>query len=215
MNQFSLVLFFISSLASATVLESFEDRFYWQIANWGDEAKSGTSQAEVSAGQYSFEVHFSPAMANRGKGIVLERDLNSLGQEFSRVTVDIFNRGPSKINVALAMETDEYYESQALPLEKGWNKNISFTLRTKAFKSKASNWQFETSVNLDVPMKKMYFIFYREGNAEGSFFVDNIQAFQDDPAAAGSEGVPSKVIERGKKNHYRPRGLPVEIFIRS
>lgn len=203
------------SEAQAAPLESFEDKFYWQVANWGDEAKSGVSSEQVSVGDKSFEIHFAPEMANRGKGIVLERDLSSLGQEFSRVTLDVYNKGPAKISVALAFETDEYYESQAVPLEKGWNKNISFMLRAKVFKSKASNWQYETSVNLGSPLKKMFVLFYRDGGNEGTFFVDNLQIFQDAGTDSEQQGAPSRVIERSKKNHYRPRGLPIEIFIRS
>lgn len=205
----------IAPRASATVLESFEDKFYWQIANWGDEAKSGVSREQVSAGENAFEIHFSPDMADRGKGIVLERDLSSLGQEFGRLTLDVYNKGPAKINVAVAFETDEYYESQAVPLEKGWNKNISFQLGAKVFKSKASNWQYEASVNRSSPLKKVFVIFYREGGHEGTFFVDNLQIFQDSGAETNQTGAPSRVIERSKKNHYRPRGLPIEIFIRS
>lgn len=203
--------------AKQEVLEGFEGRHYWQLAPWSDEANAVDSSEQTSEGTKSLEIHFAPTMANRGKGIVLERDLSSLGREFNKLSIDVFNEGPAKISVALAVETDEYFESQALPLEKGWNKNLTYLLRGRTFKSKSTNWKFETSVNMSSPLKKMSLIFYREGAAEGTFFVDNIQISeevgQDEPAPPN--GAPSKIIERGKKNHYRPRGLPIEIFIRS
>ncbi len=201
----------------AEILESFEGRHYWQIAPWGDEASFGVSKEEASEGEKSLEIHFASKMANRGKGIVLERDLSSLGREFNLLTIDVFNKGPAKLSVALAVEADEYYESVALPLEKDWNKNLTFALASKTFKSKTSNWKYQTSVNLTSPPKKMSLLFYREGAAEGTFFVDHLR-IEVDAGHAEVEtpvGAPGAIIERSKKHHYRPKGLPIEIFIRS
>lgn len=214
------VLWLCPSLAAAPqeVLEGFEGRHFWQLAPWSDEAKAIVSEEQASEGKKALEIHFSTAMANRKKGIVLERDLSSLGREFNRLNLDVYSEGPAKILVAIAVETDEYFESQALPLEKGWNKDLSFVLTSRTFKAKSTNWKFETSVNLSSPLKKISLIFYREGpENEGTFFVDRMVISEEERPLEESDppGVPSKVIERGKKNHYRPRGLPIEIFIRS
>ena len=207
----------VATQGQAEILERFEGRHYWQIAPWGDEASTGVSKEQASDGEKALEIHFAAKMANRGKGIVLERDLSSLGRDFNRLTIDVYNEGPAKISVALSVETDEYYESVALPLEKGWNKDLSFSLQTKTYKAKTSNWKYETNVNLSGQPKKMSLIFYREGATEGTFFVDHMRIDQDTGAAVleTPAGAPGTIIERSKKHHYRPKGLPIEIFIRS
>ncbi len=206
-----------STRLSADILESFEGKQFWQVAPWGDEAKSALSQERSSDGQSSLEVYFGPEMKNQNKGIVIERDLSNYGQEFNKLAIDVFNEGPAKLSVALAVETDEYFESQSLPLEKGWNNNIAFFLATRTFKSKSSNWRYETSVNLKSQMKKVYLIFYRNQAPEGSFFLDKITVSQElAPAGtqSGNGSMGKHDVERSKKYHYRPKGLPLEIFTR-
>ncbi len=208
----------LSSSGYAEIFEGFESKLYWQVAPWGDEAKSGISKERVSEGQTSLEVYFGPEMKQQKKGVVIERDLSNFSEEFNKLTIDVFNEGPAKISVALAVETDEYFESVALPLEKGWNKGLSYFLDGHMFKSKSSNWQYESSVNLKSPLKKIYLIFYRNDAPEGRFFIDHIEVTREiAPSIAraiSGETSGKHEVERSKKYHYRPKGLPIEIFTR-
>ncbi len=55
-------LFCFAEHLTAEIFEGFEAKQFWQIAPWGDEAKSAISQERSSEGANALEVYFGPEM---------------------------------------------------------------------------------------------------------------------------------------------------------
>ncbi|MCX6128603.1 MAG: hypothetical protein NTX25_05995 [Proteobacteria bacterium] len=209
----SLSLIFLALKAQAQALETFESKHSWQFADWSDQAKFEVSKEQFSEGQQSLKVYWEEGAKKQGKGIILERDISALGREFTSVRLDVQIPDISSASMAIAIESDEYYESPSLPLESGWNKDMVFFLKTKNWKAKSTSWQYQAAVNLAVAPKKIFLLFYLPVQPTGQFFVDNIRLTQElEPQIRVGPQAEVQPV-RTKKNHYRPRELPLEIFI--
>ncbi|MFW7379655.1 MAG: hypothetical protein ACOH5I_12655 [Oligoflexus sp.] len=199
------------------LLETFEEKnIYWRLADWGDGADIGRNHEEKTEGETSLEIHFDAEHTDRGKGLVLERDLTALPVEFDRIIVDVWSGvGDEKISLALAIDTDQYYESQSIALRSGWNRNISFDLNQSNYKSASTQWNYNSSVRRDQLAKKIMLLFYKSGVQEATILIDHVRLQKTaDPCAACPGRKPRSRIESEPRNHPLPRELPLEIFLR-
>jgi hypothetical protein len=209
---FSLLV--LPTMARAELLDGFEKDNKWRIADWGDEAKAEMVEGAFTEGQKSLKIFWLEGAQRKGKGIVIERDIGSLGREFTSLRMDIELPEISSAQVAMAIDTDEYFESQPFNLEKGWNRDVVFYLKSKTWKAKTTSWQYQSAVNLTTLPKKIYLLFYMPDQPTGHFHIDNIRLAQEaEPQVSVGPAAEQQPV-RSKKNHYRPRELPIEIFIR-
>jgi len=204
----------LSSPLQAEILEGFEGKHNWQIADWGDEAKIEVTTEAFSEGEKALKIYWVEGAKRRGKGMVIERDISALNKDFSSLRMDIHLPDIASAQIAVAIDTDEYFESQPFELEKGWNKDVVFYLQGKTWKAKTNSWQYQSPVNLTTAPKKIYLIFYMPEQATGFFHLDNIRTGQEPQTQTSSGPQAAAQPVRSKKNHYRPRELPLEIFIR-
>jgi hypothetical protein len=213
----NFVLFFILSLpqfAQAELLDGFESDNKWRIADWGDEARSEVTEGSATEGKKALKIFWLEGAQRKGKGIVLERDISSLGREFTSLRMDVELPALATAQVAMAIDTDEYFESMPFNLEKGWNRDVVFYLKSKTWKAKTTSWQYQSAVNLTTLPKKIYLLFYMPDQPTGHFHIDNIRLAQEvEPQVSVGPAAEQQPV-RSKKNHYRPRELPIEIFIR-
>ncbi len=200
--------------ATADLLDGFEKDSKWRVADWGDDAKSELMDGTFTEGQKSLKVFWLEGAQRKGKGIVLERDISSLGREFSSLRMDVELPAVSNAQVAMAIDTDEYFESQPFNLEKGWNRDVVFYLKSKNWKAKTTSWQYQSAVNLTTLPRKIYLLFYMPDQPTGQFHIDNIRLAQEVEPQVSVGPAAERQPERSKKNHQRPRELPIEIFIR-
>jgi hypothetical protein len=213
----SLMLFFLillPNVAKAELLDGFEQDSKWRIADWGDEAKAEITEGTFTEGKKSLKVFWLEGAQRKGKGIVIERDISSLGREFTSLRMDIELPEITTAQVAMAIDTDEYFESQPFNLEKGWNRDVVFYLKSKTWKAKTTSWQYQSAVNLTTLPRKIYLLFYMPDQPTGVFHIDNIRLAQEVEPQVSVGPAAEQLPARTKKNHYRPRELPIEIFIR-
>jgi hypothetical protein len=204
-----------TTAADSRMLADFESRnHYWRLADWGDKGSLEIVDQHASSGNKALMIRFTPDDATKGKGLVLERDLTNFAQTFDRVTIDIYTQlARDNIGIALAVDTDQYYESEPFALHQGWNEGISFDLTESMFKASSTNWQYQAAVNLTRDPQKLMFLLYREGLKEGAFYVDNIRVSHREDGLPQKSTANSEHQPRSKKDHYRPDDLPVDIFI--
>ncbi|HYX36411.1 MAG: hypothetical protein M3Q07_28445 [Pseudobdellovibrionaceae bacterium] len=209
-----LLLLLLPTQARAELLDGFEKDNKWRLADWGDESKSETTETSFTEGQKSLKIFWLEGAQRKGKGIVIERDISSLGREFTSLRLDIELPEISNAQVAMAIDTDEYFESMPFNLEKGWNRDVVFYLKSKTWKAKTTSWQYQSAVNLTTVPKKIYLLFFMPDQPTGIFHLDNIRLAQEvEPQVSVGPQAEQQPV-RSKKNHYRPRELPIEIFIR-
>ncbi len=213
LSLFTLLAFSVQPLWAES-LENFEGNVAWRAADWGDEAKAEVSGEQFSEGQKSLKIFWSEGAQRKGKGIVIERDISALSKDFSTLRLDVLMPDIANAQMAMAVDTDEYFESQVFPLESGWNKDLAFYLNAKTWKAKTTSWQYQTGVNLTTAPKKIYLLFYLPEQATGRFYIDNIRVSLEQAPKVTAGPQAETLPVRTKKNHYRPRELPLEIFIR-
>ena len=104
------------------------------------------------------------------------RKLNLDLTSFDALQIDVFNEMNSEIKLAIAFITDDYYESQAIPIPPDISSGITFRIRTSDFKSPSTDWKHTTSVKRLDKVESLVLVVYAEG--EGTVRVDNIRAIR-------------------------------------
>ncbi|MBU1078580.1 MAG: DUF5060 domain-containing protein [Spirochaetes bacterium] len=171
-------IFFLSRVTGAdTLFDSFEEGNDWEMVTWGDEAKLNISKNEISEGRYSLKVSFTPqGRKEKNKGIFIRKSISGTPEELKKIVVDIYNdTGTENISLAIALDSEEYYESPQTVLKKGWNKNLLFDLLQNNFKSGSSGWEYSTSLKKNLGLGAFFFIFYLNNTKYGEIYVDNIR----------------------------------------
>jgi len=221
MIRFLLIFLILMAQASSAqenaLVESFEEKgIFWRLADWGDGADLTINTTEATHGGSSLQLHFNTRHADRGKGLVLERDLTALPVEFDRIVVDIWSgAGDQQLSIALAIDTDQYYESKSLQLNSGWNRNILFDLTQSTYKSASTQWNNSAPVRRDQLAKKIMFLIYKNGVKEARLLIDQVRLQKlTDPCADCASKRPRSRIKSQPSNHPIPRELPLEIFLR-
>ncbi len=166
-----------STSTSTFLIDGFEKNLRWENKEWGDSAKLELSSDNVSEGKKALQASFTPEGSKGQKKFVIRRELGGKAHDLGEIYVDVFNPLPtSGVELALAIEADQYYETKPLALKAGWNKGLSFKIDGADLKSKASNWGYKTSVPKEVDLGSLIFLVHTgEANA-GIFFFDNVRS---------------------------------------
>ena len=93
----------------------------------------------------------------------------------SMLRMDIVNNCGEPLRVAIALQTNSYYETRWYQpqLKPGLNKNVSFDLKARDFKCAATRWIPSASVARLQQVAYLYILFY---NQSGEVILDDIQA---------------------------------------
>ncbi|MDD4879330.1 MAG: hypothetical protein PHR22_02600, partial [Candidatus Omnitrophica bacterium] len=181
------VIFIMSMLAivnhvyaaeTETVLwDGLEAKHLWSLAQWGDAARLTIVPDNKTEGEKCFKVEFGPeGKQNPPKGLVLEREQSAIDLDSTKkLIVDIYNDGPP-FELALVLYTDEFIESATETIKKGLNKDVTFNIHEKDFKSPTSNWQYNYAPRAGTIAWRIMFIMYAEDTeAKGNIYFDNIR----------------------------------------
>ncbi len=93
---------------------------------------------------------------------------------FDALQIDIINEMNSEIKLAIAFNTDDYYESPAVPIPPGRTNGVAFRLRTSDFKSQQTDWKHTAPIRQLDKVDDLMLVIYAE--KEGTLRVDNIIA---------------------------------------
>jgi hypothetical protein len=86
----------------------------------------------------------------------MERDLASRGT----VAVEIENTGTTAVGAALAVVTDEWYESAVCPLPVGVRQTLTFDLKAADFKAESTAWKHTASLRQPDQAKWVFLLIY-------------------------------------------------------
>lgn len=158
------------------LLDGFEKELVWEVKEWGDNAKVSLSRDTVSEGKQALQASYTPEDRRGQKKFVLRRSLSGKAPDIKTIQVDVFNPLPTPgVELALALEADQYYETKPLPLKAGWNRGLSFAIDGKELKSKSSNWEYTTAIPKDMDLGSLILLVHTgEANA-GIFYIDNVR----------------------------------------
>ncbi len=84
------------------------------------------------------------------------------------LVLDVTNPQAQSIPLAIAVMTtkgDKYFESQALPIKPGQNKDVTFDLTAKRYKSKGTQWKFTGSIAGLKEVTDICFVIYTKKKA--------------------------------------------------
>ncbi len=157
--------------------DGLEAQHLWSIAQWGDAAKMTVVPDNKTEGGKCFKVEFGPeGKQNPPKGVVLEREQSAIDLDSTKkLMVDIYNDGPP-FELALVLYTDEFIESATETIKKGLNKDVTFNIHEKGFKSPTSNWQYNYAPRTGTIAWRIMFILYAEDTeAKANVYFDNIR----------------------------------------
>ena len=214
-KKYTIFLWMLAGMSSGQELfESFEGDSFWVLAGWGDQGTISKAVEHATDGTFALKVGFNRENKAIGKGIVVERDLQGMDLSLSKLSLDCMNRSSEPIQISIAIETDQYYESQPVLVLQGEQKNILYDLTQSIFKSNSTNWEFSSPVKLSELPKKILLIFYRPTLESGLIYVDNIRTYKNNCDCRSRKDAMPTTYSRIRENRYRPPNLPVEIFLR-
>jgi len=150
------------------VLDNFEEgKLIWKAQTWGNPA---TTSVVSHKGSKRLQVDVERGLEDKAAiGRPMKMDLTSRDQ----IAMDVVNVSKGVIKVALAVNSDTWYESRMKLMPVGESR-LMFSLRAGDFKSTATKWAHTTKVkNLDA-VKQVYVLFYTKRN--GVYYVDNVVA---------------------------------------
>ncbi len=112
------------------------------------------------------------------KGAILSSTIPGRLTPASRVALKI-SAADGEIPVAVAVRTDDYYESPSQAVRPGPDADLLFDLAASDFKCSASQWRHEAAVNRDLPVQSLELVLYPAAGATRRFVLN----------AAGVQGV--------------------------
>jgi hypothetical protein len=150
------------------LLDDFEDGDNpWKAQTWGNPC---TTSVLSHKGSKRLQVAIERGLQDKAAiGRPMDMDLSSR----DRLTLDVDNQSKDVIQVAVAVQSDQWYESRVELVRVGESR-VQFNLRAGDFKSEATGWRHTTAAkNLDA-VKSVYLLFYTK--RDGLFYLDNVAA---------------------------------------
>jgi len=153
-------------------LDDFEGKSLdWTAVPWKKEEANPCSLGMVT-GSATGRLKITLLGGVTGKSAIVR----PIGLDFStrtRVRMDVFNDCGEPLRVAIALQTNSYYESRWQSLKIGQNKNVTFDLTSGDYKCAATHWSPATPIARLQSVGYLYILFY---NLEGEILLDNIVA---------------------------------------
>jgi len=143
------------------------DRPTWRPEKWGNPAKVEIVEQD---GKPRLRVTLEPGDKDKAALIRgLAMDCASRGA----LVLDIENGTEEKVGLALAIVTDEWYETPVVELAPGPNKAVAFDLRAGNFKAASTEWKHAAAVKqLDKPKFVSLLLYTKQA---GVFTLGNVR----------------------------------------
>lgn len=143
----------------------------WEVLNWGNPC---TVSVQPLDGNQVLMVEM-PAGGGKDKAAV-GRSLNLDLSDREKLRFNVFNAEKSRCEVAIALITAaDYFESRTVAVRPDWNLDLEIDLKAKDFKSKETNWRFETAVKSLDQVKQVILLVYG-GRQKALLYFDAIRA---------------------------------------
>jgi len=150
------------------ILEDFEAGNSFRAENWPN---ANPVTLEVVQREGSRMLHVATPGGGQEK-IAFSRPVAMDWSSRTQLTLDIESTATEAVRLAIAVETDTFYESRPRIIRPGVNKAVSFNLDAGDFKSVKTGWTHATAVNQRNYVVRLYFLVYYARKAD--FYVDNI-----------------------------------------
>lgn len=170
----------------AWLLDDFESRaMLWSPEDWGHPVKmsavpfEGSRRLKLEVGRSGNE------KAAIGRAVLM--DFSSRGA----VRVDAWNDTEHEAQIALAVMAQSerghfaWYETPLQPLPPGENRDMTFDLLARDFKTQRTRWRHRAAIPSRGNIARVFFLIYT--NLGGTFYLDNVVALRgadDMPPAA-------------------------------
>lgn len=153
------------------VLDDFEkDVTLWKPVTWSDrEANPCTVAVEEKDGTKQLAITFQGGKADKA---AIMRPLNMDIKSRAKLSLDAVNATGGVLQVAIALDTDKYYEGRTNPFKANANLGITFDLRKDDFKSAEKHWVHAARVSRPEAARYLYILIY--SNAPGKLYLDNV-----------------------------------------
>ncbi|MFA6355887.1 MAG: DUF5060 domain-containing protein [Candidatus Omnitrophota bacterium] len=205
-----------AAVTETVVWDSLEAKHLWSLAQWGDAAKLSIVADNKTEGEKCFRVSFGPeGKQNPPKGVVLEREQSAIDLDTSKkLMVDIYNDGPP-LEMALVLYTDEFIESSTATIRKGLNKDITFDLHAKDFKSPTSKWQYSYTPRPGTIAWRIMFVMYTEDpDVKSDVYFDDIRIERTPRLTSEQKIIPLADYTEPKVTAVKPVSDKVEQYER-
>jgi len=156
--------------ATSWTLDDFEGQGHnWSAVRWDN---ANPCDLSVVTGTATGRLRIKLVGGDKEKSAIVR----PVGLDFSsrsRIRMDIFNDCGSVLRVAIAIQTNSYYESRWKYLKIGQNNNVTFNLAAGDYKSAATRWTPAARIAKLQSVGYIYLLFY---NRSGEILLDNIRA---------------------------------------
>lgn len=163
------------------LLEGFEKKTTSWVAQVGTyKSTAATIVASKSAAEGSHMLKVAFEFDGDGQqawyGFDQNDDMNL--SDSSAVKVDIYNPLKETLSAGMVLKTGEAFEwmeANPVNVKPGWNRDVTFYLKSKSFKTALSQWKNSAyATNLE-KVKSIYLGFYHNGPLTGTAYLDNIR----------------------------------------
>ncbi len=114
------------------------------------------------------------------------------------VKVDIYNPLKETLQAGMVLKTGDTFlwqEANPVSVKPGWNRNVTFYLKTKNFKTADSQWKNTAYAEELDQVKSLFIGFYHNGSLTGSAYFDNVRVTGTDNVAMGKSAAPKGEIQ--------------------
>ncbi|MEN3013105.1 MAG: DUF5060 domain-containing protein [Endomicrobiia bacterium] len=158
------------------VLEDFEGVNYWSIVSWKTATKAVSISKEIfSEGEKALKVDFENSDWSEKAQVMIEQFFDFSGVE--KISMDIYNPNKETLLTTMALCTGdkwEWYESPEQRLVSGWNKEVTFNLRSPNWKAERSGWRNIIKVENLKDVRRITLTFV---GGRGPVYIDNIKVY--------------------------------------
>ncbi len=173
-----LCLFSLGYAKDWYILEDFEGVNYWSIVSWKTATKSVTfSKDHVSEGERSLKIEFDSSDWSEKAQAMIEQFFNF--STVDKIAMDVYNPSNETLLMTLALCTGdkwEWYETPEQRIVSGWNKDVTFNLKSNNWKAERSGWRNIIKVDNLKDVRRIVLTFV---GGKGPIYVDNIRVYSD------------------------------------
>jgi hypothetical protein len=178
---FGFMLFALSVNAQEAALwDGFEGELMWVPVDWENvgQVELSLNDEEATESTHSLKVDMLEEEIGWKNKVTFSRE-DMLNLEGAKITMDVYAPYDPGINMAIGFDTGDdwtFYESEVVPLKKGWNKDMTFDLSSMNFKCRQSEWKYSRKLADADNVKKMHIMIYRPSRMDvQTVYIDNIR----------------------------------------
>ena len=150
------------------VLDDFEKGNVWRAVNWKN---ANPCKLNIIEGSESKRLKMKLLGGDQPKSAIV-RQLRLDFSSRSRLVMDVENNCKENVPIAIAIQTDNYYESRTKMLKPGMNKRVTFNLKSGDFKCQATGWAHAKKITRPQSAMWLHLLVYY--TQPGENIIDNI-----------------------------------------